>query len=139
MSPSAFALRLPPHSPPLTGIHMDTIFISELKIETLIGIYEWEKKVPQTIQLDLEIGLNGEHAAKSGKIGDTIDYSRVVGRIEQLFKEQHFLLLEKAGEAIADMVVREFKSPWVKVSLAKLAPLRNVRKLGIVIERGKRQ
>ena len=118
---------------------MDTIFISELKIETLIGIYEWEKKVPQTIQLDLEIGLTGEHAAKSGKIGDTIDYSRVVGRIEQLFKEQHFLLLEKAGEAIADMVVREFKSPWVKVSLAKLAPLRNVRKLGIVIERGKRQ
>ena len=118
---------------------MDTIFISELKIETLIGIYEWEKKVPQTIQLDLEIGLTGEHAAKSGKIGDTIDYSRVVGRIEQMFKEQHFLLLEKAGEAIADMVVREFKSPWVKVSLAKLAPLRNVRKLGIVIERGKRQ
>ena len=117
---------------------MDIIFVSELKIETLIGIYEWEKKVPQTIQLDLEVGLRGEHATKSGKIGDTIDYSRVVGRIEQLFKEQHFLLLEKAGEAIADMIVREFNAPWVKVSIAKLAPLRNVRKLGIVIERGKR-
>ena len=63
---------------------------------------------------------------------------RVVGRIEQLFKEQHFLLLEKAGEAIADMIVREFNAPWVKISIAKLAPLRNVRKLGIVIERGKR-
>ena len=117
---------------------MDIIFISELKIETLIGIYEWEKKVPQTIQLDLEVGLPGEHATKSGKIGDTIDYSQIVGRIEQLFKEQHFLLLEKAGEAIADMIVREFKAPWVKISIAKLAPLRNVRKLGIVIERGKR-
>ena len=117
---------------------MDIIFVSELKIETLIGIYEWEKKVPQTIQLDLEVGLRGEHATKSGKIGDTIDYSKVVGRIEQLFKEQHFLLLEKAGEAIADMIVREFNAPWVKISIAKLAPLRNVRKLGIVIERGKR-
>ncbi len=117
---------------------MDIIFISELKIETLIGIYEWEKAVPQTIQLDLEVGLRGEHAAKSGKIGDTIDYSRVVGRIEQLFKDEHFLLLEKAGEAIADIIVREFKAPWVKVSIAKLAPLRNVKKLGIVIERGKR-
>ena len=117
---------------------MDTIFISELKIETLIGIYAWEKKVPQTIQLDLEVGLTGEHAAKSGKIGDTIDYSQVVGRIEQLFTEQHFLLLEKAGEAIADMIVRDFKAPWVKVSIAKLAPLRNVKKLGVVIERGKR-
>ena len=117
---------------------MDIIFISELKIETLIGIYAWEKKVPQTIQLDLEVGLRGEHAAKSGKIGDTIDYSQVVGRIEQLFREQHFLLLEKAGEAITDMIVRDFKAPWVRCSIAKLAPLRNVKKLGIVIERGKR-
>ena len=117
---------------------MDIIVISELKIETLIGIYEWEQKVPQTIQLDLEVGLRGEHATQSGRIVDTIDYSQVVGRIEQLFKEQHFLLLEKAGEAIADVIVRDFKAPWVKVSIAKLAPLRNVRKLGIIIERGKR-
>ena len=117
---------------------MDIIFVSELKIETLIGIYDWEKAVPQTIQLDLEVGLRGEHAAKSGKIGDTIDYSRVVGRIEQLFKQQHFLLLEKAGEAIADTIMTEFKTPWIKVSIAKLAPLRNVKKLGVVIERGTR-
>ena len=92
---------------------MDIIFISELKIETLIGIYEWEKTVPQTIELNIEVGLRGEHATKSGKIGDTIDYSRVVGRVEKLFKEQHFLLLEKAGEAIADTVMREFGAPWI--------------------------
>ena len=117
---------------------MDIIFISELKIETLIGIYEWEKKVPQTIQLDLEVGLPGEHAGKSGKIGDTIDYSRVVARVEPLFKEKHFLLLEKAGDAIADIITREFKAPWVKVSIAKLAPLRNVKRLGVTIERGRK-
>ena len=117
---------------------MDIIFVSELKIETLIGIYEWEKVVPQTIQIDIEVGLRGEHATKSGKIGDTIDYSRVAGRIEQLFKEQHFRLLENAGEAIAETIMREFKAPWLKVSIAKLAPLKNVKKLGVVIERGKR-
>jgi dihydroneopterin aldolase len=117
---------------------MDTIFISELKIETLIGIYEWEKKVPQTIQLDIEVGLPEQHAAKSGKIGDTIDYSKIVGRIEQLFKDQHFLLLEKAGDSIADVITREFGAPWVKVSIAKLGALRNVKKLGVTIERGKR-
>jgi dihydroneopterin aldolase len=122
----------------ITGTSMDTIFVSELKIETLIGIYEWEKTVPQTIELNLEVGLRGEHAAKSGKIGDTIDYSRVVSRIELLFKEQHFLLLEKAGEAIADTIMREFKTPWIKVSIAKLSPLKNVKKLGVVIERGVR-
>jgi dihydroneopterin aldolase len=117
---------------------MDIIFISELKIETLIGIYEWEKTVPQKIELNIEVGLRGEHATKSGRIGDTIDYSRVVGRVEKLFKEQHFLLLEKAGEAIADTVMQEFAAPWIKVSIAKLAPLSNVKKLGIVIERGTR-
>ena len=117
---------------------MDVIFISELKIETLIGIYQWEKVVPQTIQLDLEVGLPGEHAATSDDIADTIDYSRIVGRVEQLFKEQHFSLLEKAGAAIADLLVREFAAPWVKISVAKLAPLQNVKKLGVTIERGKR-
>ena len=117
---------------------MDTIFISELKIETLIGIYEWEKKVPQTIQLDLEVGLPGRHAAHSGKIADTIDYSKVVGRIEQLFKTQHFLLLEKAGERIAEVIMQEFKAPWVKHSIAKLGALKNVKRLGVTIERGKR-
>jgi len=115
---------------------MDIIFISELKIETKIGIYDWEKQVPQTIQLDLEVGLPGAHAAKSGKIGDTIDYSKIVGRIEQLFKEQHFSLLEKAAEAMADLITREFKAPWVKISIAKLGALRNVKKLGVTIERG---
>ncbi len=117
---------------------MDIIFISELKIETRIGIYDWEQKVPQTIQLDVEVGLPGEHAAKSGRIGDTIDYSKVVSRIEQLFMEQHFLLLEKAGESIADIVRHEFGAPWVKVSIAKLGALRNVKRLGVVIERGTR-
>src|SRR3972149_6442309 len=117
---------------------MDIIFIHELRIDTLIGIYEWEKQTPQTIQLDLEVGLPGEHASKSGKIGDTIDYSKIVGRIEQLFKEQHFSLLEKAGESIADLITREFKAPWVRVSVAKLAPLKNVRRLGVTIERGRR-
>ena len=117
---------------------MDIIFISELKIDTLIGIYEWEQQAPQTIQLDLEVGLPGQHAAKSGKIADTIDYSKIVGRVEQLFREQHFLLLEKAGATVANVITSEFKAPWVKVSIAKLGALRNVKRLGVTIERGKR-
>ncbi len=117
---------------------MDNIFISELKIETLIGIYEWEQTVPQTIQLDLEVGLPGRHAAKSGSIDDTIDYSKIVGRIEQLLRDEHFQLLEKAAEAIADMILGEFGAPWARISIAKLGALRNVKKLGITIERGKR-
>lgn len=117
---------------------MNTIFITELRIETLIGIYEWERQVPQTIQLDLEIGLPGGPATRIEHIDDTIDYSKIVARIEQLFKERHFSLLESAGGTIADMILTEFKAPWVRLSIAKLAPLRNVKRLGVTIERGKR-
>ena len=117
---------------------MDIIFIHELRIDTRIGIYEWEQQTPQTIQLDLEVGLPGAHAAQSGKIGDTIDYSKIVGRIEQLFQAQHYSLLEQAGVAIAEVIMGEFKAPWVKVSIAKLGALRNVKRLGVTIERGKR-
>jgi 7,8-dihydroneopterin aldolase/epimerase/oxygenase len=117
---------------------MDNIFISELKIETRIGIYAWEQQIAQTIQLDLEVGLHGDHAAKSGKLGDTIDYSKIVERIEQLFAAQHFDLLENAAEAIAQIVLKEFGAPWTRISIAKLGALRNVKKLGITIERGKR-
>ena len=117
---------------------MDNIFISELKIETRIGVYEWEKKVPQTIQLDLEVGLPDQHATKSGNLDDTIDYSQIVARIEQLFHNERFLLLEKAAETIAEIVLRDFGAPWVRISIAKLGALRNVKKLGITIERGSR-
>jgi dihydroneopterin aldolase len=114
---------------------MDVIFISELRLETLVGIYDWEKKVPQKIQLDLEIGLPARKS-KTIQLSDTIDYAAVVSRIEATLAEVHFDLLEKLAEHLAELVMREFRSPWVKVSVAKLAPLKNVKRLGITIERG---
>jgi len=118
---------------------MDTIFISELRIETRIGIYPWEQQAKQIVQLDLEIGLRGKHAADSDRIEDTIDYAKVVAAIKKLFTEQHFSLLEHAAESIASMVIKDFRAPWLSVSIAKLAPLSGVKKLGIRIERGTKQ
>jgi len=118
---------------------MDTIFISELRIETRIGIYAQELQVPQIIQLDLEIGLRGKHAADSDRIEDTIDYAKIVNAIKKLFSEQHFSLLEHAAESSAGMVIRDFNAPWLRVSIAKLAPLAGVKKLGISIERGEKK
>ena len=117
---------------------MDTIFINELRIDTRIGIYEREKQVAQTIQLDLEIGRRGEHAAHSDRIEDTIDYAEVVADIRKLFAEQHFALLEHAAESIAQLVIRDFKAPWLRITIAKLSPLAGVKRLGVSIERGKR-
>lgn len=117
---------------------MDTIFINELRIETRIGIYAWEQQAAQTIQLDLEIGLHGSHATQSDRIEDTIDYAAVVTNIKKLFEQQHFSLLEHAAESIAQLIMKDFKAPWLRISIAKLAPLAGVKKLGITLERGKK-
>ena len=117
---------------------MDTIFIRELRIETRIGIYDWEQQAAQTVQLDLEIGLRGAHAAHSDRIEDTIDYAAVVADIKTLFTKQHFSLLEHAAESIAQLIITDFKAPWLRVTIAKLAPLAGVKQLGVSIERGKK-
>ncbi len=117
---------------------MDTIFINDFRLKLLIGIYDWERQVPQTVQFDLEIGIPGSRAAQTDTIADTIDYAKVVARIEHSMNENHFSLLEKLAEHIAQLILVEFKSPWVRVSVTKLAPLKNVKRLGVTIERGKR-
>lgn len=115
---------------------MDIIFINELRLSIKVGIYDWEKVAPQTVQLDLEIGLPSTRAAHTNAIDDTIDYARVVARIETLTHDTHFPLVEKLAEDIARIVTDEFKAPWVKVNVAKLGALKNVKRLGVTIERG---
>lgn len=117
---------------------MDTIFISELRLEALIGIYAWEHEVPQTLQIDVELAVDAGRSAQSGRIGDTVDYASVVKRITDTVTARHYALIEKLAEDVAAMVLREFSTPWVRVSIAKIAPLRNVKKLGVAIERGRR-
>ena len=116
---------------------MDTIFISDFRIEMLIGVYEWERRVPQTVQLDLEFGLPAR-AKRSEKIGDTIDYAKVVSRIQQSVASNRFLLVEALAEHIAQLVIAEFGSPWIRASVTKLGAIKGVKRLGVTIERGNR-
>ena len=69
---------------------------------------------------------------------DTIDYAQIVGRVERLFRSQHFSLLEHAAESVAAAIQEEFGAPWIRVSIAKLAALQGVKRLGVIIERGAR-
>lgn len=117
---------------------MDTIFISELRLDALVGIYPWEHEVPQTIQLDVELAVDASRCAASGRIADTVDYSKVVERIRDTLAGRHFTLIEKLAEEIATMILREFNTPWVRITIAKLAPLRGVKRTGLTIERGTR-
>ena len=87
---------------------MDTIFINDFRLEILIGVYEWERRVPQTVQLDLEFALPARDK-RSDRIGDTIDYAKVVARIEESLAHNRFLLVEALAEHIAQIVLTEFQ------------------------------
>ncbi len=115
---------------------MDIIFIDDLRISTLIGIYPREKSVPQTVEMSLQIGTSTANAGASDTIGDTIDYAVVVERLRAELAAQHFNLLEKLAEYVAGLLLEDFGATWVRVSIAKLGMMRGVKRVGVIIERG---
>ena len=114
---------------------MDIIFLRELKVTTLIGIYEWEKRAPQTLQIDLDIALPSSRACQTDDINDALDYSKVAQHLQTVLSDGHFSLLESLAEHIAQIILKDFNAPWVKVSIAKLQAIRNCRMVGVCIER----
>jgi dihydroneopterin aldolase len=114
---------------------MDMIFLRDLTVDTIIGVHEWERQRPQTLEINLDIGLPSHKAAKTDLIGDTIDYEAVDRRIRDDLATLHFTLLEALAEHIAELILHDFGAPWVKLSLAKIAILPKVSRVGVVIER----
>jgi 7,8-dihydroneopterin aldolase/epimerase/oxygenase len=114
---------------------MDTIFISELKVKTKLGVPEWERMTPQTIILDIEIGYDLSTAGKSDAIADTIDYGAVVSRIHETLSEHNFQLVEALAEHICQLILKEFGALNVKIKVAKPAILPGLKALGVEIER----
>ena len=114
---------------------MDTIFISELKVQTKLGVPNWERIVPQTIVLDIEIGYDLSKACKGDAISDTIDYGAVVRRIRETLNEHSFQLVEALAEHICQLIFAEFNGEKVKIKVAKPAILPGLKALGVAIER----
>jgi dihydroneopterin aldolase len=114
---------------------MDTIFINDLRVSTRIGIYEWERELAQTVRLDVEFAMPSAAAFASDDFADALDYAAVVTRLKALAADHPHRLLERFAQAIADIVVSEFRAPWVRVRVAKLAPIAGVKELGVQIER----
>jgi dihydroneopterin aldolase len=115
----------------------DFVFIRELKIDAWVGLHKHEKLAPQTIQLDIEMQIPGNAVFKTGKVADTIDYAVVVDQIRGLVATEHFGLVETLADRIAAMIIAEFHAPRVKVCITKLGMLRNVKHVGVCIERTK--
>ena len=117
---------------------MDIIFLREIRLDARIGIYKREKTITQTVELDLDIALPSDRVFQSGKVADTIDYAVVIERIRTVLVEQHYGLVENLAEHVAQILLGEFHSPWVRVSIAKIGAQRAARRVGVVIERGKK-
>ena len=118
---------------------MDRIQIRDLRIDVLIGIHKRERHVPQTVSIDLDIGIPGETVFASDRVADTIDYEQVSIRIKALGAERHYKLVETLADRIAKLLMEDFKAPWVKVSASKIGILPNAKFVGVAIERGQRR
>ena len=117
---------------------MDTLFLRDFRLQMIIGIYEWERKDPQTVQFDLEIGLPHNRASLSDDVVDSINYADVAQRIRETTAQRNFNLVEALAEHTAQLVLAEFGAPWVKVCITKLAVIRDIKELGVCIERGEK-
>ncbi len=114
---------------------MDKIFLSALSVECIVGIWDWERRVKQTVILDLEMAADIRRAAASDSIEDTVDYKKVAKRLLAFVGESQFHLVETLAERIAQVVVVEFGVEWVKVRLNKQGAIRGARDVGVEIER----
>ena len=117
---------------------MDIVFIRELKVDTLVGIYDWERRLRQHVILDIEMAADIARAAKSDKIGDTLDYKAVAKRVQQFVHDGQFGLVETMAEKVAGIIMQEFQVPWVKITLSKPGAVSGSKAVGVVIERGKK-
>ncbi|GIX29838.1 MAG: 7,8-dihydroneopterin aldolase [Porticoccaceae bacterium] len=117
---------------------MDLVYIRDLRIETVIGIFGWEREVRQTVSLDLEMAADIRAAAASDRIEDALDYKAVAKRIIAHVQESRCQLVERLAEEVARIVTEEFGVPWVRLRLSKPGALRGAADVGLVIERGSR-
>jgi 7,8-dihydroneopterin aldolase/epimerase/oxygenase len=114
---------------------LDKIFIHALKTEAIVGIFDWERQVKQTVLIDIEFSADIRKAALSDSIDDTLNYKRVAKRVMAFIEGSSFHLVETLAERIAMLVLEDFGVAWVRISLSKPGAIRSSQDVGVVLER----
>jgi len=117
---------------------MDIIYLRDLKIETVIGVFDWERRIRQTIILDLDMATDIRKAAASDSLDDTLNYKAVAKRLIDFVGNSEFELVETLAERITEIIRDEFNVPWVRLRLNKKGAVRGADDVGVIIERGER-
>jgi len=115
---------------------MDRVFVEDLKVQTVIGIFDWEREIKQTISIDLEMAFDIRAAAESDNIEDTLDYKAVSKRLIQFIEKSEFQLVEALAERCASIILDEFPVNWLRLKLGKPGAVRGSSAVGVIIERG---
>ena len=116
---------------------MDKIILTDLRIDAVIGIWDWEKRNPQTISIDLEMQTDTKQASQSDSIEDVLDYKAVSKRVKQFIQASQFNLIETLAENVAKIILEEFDVLWLKLRISKPFAIRDSRNVGVSIERTK--
>lgn len=117
---------------------MDVIYIRNLRADCIIGVFEWERRVRQTVAIDLDLAGDVARAARTDQLQDTIDYKAIAKRLVEFVGTSQFQLVETLAERIAEIVLKEFGVSWVRVRINKKGALRQATDVGVVIERGQK-
>lgn len=115
---------------------MDIVYIRDLRIDTIIGIYDWERQVKQTVSLDLEMATDIRQAAATDDIQFALNYKEVSKRLIAYVEHRNALLVETLAEEITQIVRTEFNVPWLRLRVSKPGAVRGARDVGLIIERG---
>ena len=113
----------------------DIIYLHDLKIETVIGVFDWERQIRQTISIDLDMATDIRKAASSDAIADTLNYKAVAKRLISFVGDSDFQLVETLAERIAEIVINEFNVEWLKLRVNKKGAVRGANDVGVLIER----
>ena len=114
----------------------DLVFIEDLRIQTVIGVFDWEREITQTISLDLQMAYDISKAAGTDEIADTLDYKAVSKRLIQFVESSEFQLVEALAEHCARIVLEEFPVTWLRLKLSKPGAVRGSSAVGVIFDRG---
>jgi dihydroneopterin aldolase len=115
---------------------MDRVFIRDLRIDTVIGVFAWERQITQALSLDLDLAADNAVAAREDDIADAVDYAAVSRALIEFGRQADFNLVETFAERAADLILKEFGVPWLRLSVTKTVAIEGTVKVGVVIERG---
>ena len=115
---------------------MDIVFIEQLSVITTIGVYDWEQTIEQKLVFDIEMAWDNRKSAKSDDVNDCLSYADISETVIGHVEGQRFALVERVAEEVAELLLKKFNSPWVRIKLSKPGAVARAANVGVIIERG---